>query len=113
VITSNTKNADAAWKWIEYLDSPKNVGTWTYGSKDGSELPPLKSLLPDAVKTKPVLKGFVDLMKCGVSGTVSNPKFPKIQEALNTELGKAFYGDETAKQALANAAQQGQQILAH
>ncbi|MDX6316771.1 MAG: multiple sugar transport system substrate-binding protein [Nocardioidaceae bacterium] len=113
VITSNTKNADAAWKWIEYLDSPKNVGLWTYGSKDGSELPPLQSLLGDAVKTKPVLKGFVDLMKCGVSGTVSNPKFPKIQEALNTELGKAFYGDETAKQALANAAQQGQQILAH
>jgi multiple sugar transport system substrate-binding protein len=113
VITSNTKNADAAWKWIEYLDTPKNVGLWTYGSKDGSELPPLKSLLDDAVKAKPVLKGFVDLMKCGVSGTVSNPKFPKIQEALNTELGKAMYGDETADQALENAAQQAQQILAH
>ncbi len=52
-------------------------------------------------------------MKCGVASTVSNPKFPRIEEQLNIELGKAFYGDQTADQALANAKQKAEQILAH
>ncbi len=75
----------------------------------------MKSLLnsPDLAKTKPVLKGFADLMKCGVSSTVANPKFPQIEKTLNDELGKAFYGDQTADQALNNTAEKADQILAH
>jgi multiple sugar transport system substrate-binding protein len=112
---AGTKNPDAAWLWIEYLEKPENIAQWTYKSKGGTELPPLKSLLnsPDLVQTKPVLKGFADLMSCGVASTVSNPKFPEIEQQLNTELGKAMYGDETAQQALANAKSKAEQILAH
>jgi ABC-type glycerol-3-phosphate transport system substrate-binding protein len=68
---------------------------------------------PDLVKTKPVLKGFAQLMKCGVASTVANPKFPQIETSLNDELGKAFYGDQTAAQALKNSADKADQILAH
>jgi len=115
VMFNATKNADAAWLWMEYLSQPKNVATWTYKSPGGTELPPLTSLLdsPDLVKTKPVMKGFAELMKCGVASTVANPKFPRIEVALNDELGKAFYGDQTASQALANAKDKADQILAH
>jgi ABC-type glycerol-3-phosphate transport system substrate-binding protein len=60
-----------------------------------------------------VLKGFAELMKCGVASTVSNPKFPRIEQDLNTELGKAFYGQQTADQALANSKQFAEQVLAH
>lgn len=115
VLLANSKNPDAAWLWIEYLQKPENLALWTYKSPNGTELPPLKSLLnsPDLAKTKPVLKGFAQLMQCGVASTVSNPKFPQIEEQLNTELGKAFYGQESASEALANAKQKAEQILSH
>jgi multiple sugar transport system substrate-binding protein len=110
-----SKHPDAAWLWIEYLSQPKILADWTYKSANGTELPPLKSLLdsPDLAKTKPVLKGFAKLMSCGVASTVSNPKFPRIEEQLNTDLGKAFYGQQTAEQALADAKQKAEQILSH
>jgi multiple sugar transport system substrate-binding protein len=115
VLLQNSKNPDAAWLWIEYLQKPQILAQWTYKSANGTELPPLKSLLnsPDLAKTKPVLKGFAQLMQCGVASTVANPKFPQIEEQLNTELGKAFYGQQTADQALAAAKQKAEQILAH
>jgi multiple sugar transport system substrate-binding protein len=115
VLLANSKNPDAAWLWIEYLEQPQNLATWTYKSPGGTELPPLKSLLdsPNLAKTKPVLKGFAQLMQCGVASTVANPKFPRIEQELNTELGKAFYGQETAAQALANTKAKAEQILAH
>jgi multiple sugar transport system substrate-binding protein len=110
-----SKHPDAAWLWIEYMSQPKILADWTYKSANGTELPPLKSLLdsPDLAKTKPVLKGFAQLMSCGVASTVSNPKFPRIEEQLNTDLGKAFYGQQTADQALADAKQKAEQILSH
>jgi multiple sugar transport system substrate-binding protein len=115
ILLANSKNPDAAWLWIEYLSQKENLATWTYKSKNGTELPPLKSLLnsPDLAETKPVLEGFAKLMECGVASTVANPKFPRIEQQLNSELGKAFYGDQTAEQALANSKDKAEQILAH
>lgn len=113
VMFAATKNADAAWKWLEYLSKPENLATWTYKSDNGTLLPPLTSLLesPDLIETKPVLEGFAKLMSCGVASSVSNPKFPRVEQVLNDELGKAMYGEQTAQQALENAASQGEEIL--
>ena len=113
VMMSQTKNADAAWQWMEFLSKPENIARQTYKA-DGTLLPPLQSQLesPEIVKDKPVLQGFIDLMQCGVASTVSNPKWPRIETALNEELGKAIYGDESADDALDNAAQQAEAILA-
>ncbi len=44
-------------------------------------------------------------MKCGVSNVIADPDWGRMEESLNTELGKAMYGDQTAAQALDNAAQ--------
>jgi multiple sugar transport system substrate-binding protein len=113
IMFDQSKNPDATWKWLEFLSKPENIAEWTYKSPNGTELPPLSSLLnsPDLVKTKPVLEGFAKLMDCGVASTVSQPKFPRVEQILNTELGKAIYGDQTADQAIDTAAQQGQAIL--
>jgi ABC-type glycerol-3-phosphate transport system substrate-binding protein len=113
VMMDQTKNPDAAWLWMEFLSKPENIARQTYET-EGTLLPPLKSLLEgeDIVKEKPVLKGFIDLMQCGVASTVSNPKFPRIETILNDELGKAIYGDQTAEEALDNTAQQAEAILA-
>ena len=51
-------------------------------------------------------------MACGVASTVSNPKFPRVETILNEELGKAMYGEQSAEDALNNAAQQAEAILA-
>jgi multiple sugar transport system substrate-binding protein len=114
IMLGDTKNADAAWLWMEYLSQPDVLADSTYRNADSTLLPPLTSLLEgdEIVKEKPVLKGFIDLMKCGVASTVSNPKFPRVETILNEELGKAMYGQQSASEALDNAAQQGEAILA-
>jgi multiple sugar transport system substrate-binding protein len=106
LVLFDTKKADAAWKWIEFLSQPDNMATWTYKAEGSTLLPPRKSLLesPDLVKEKPVLKGFADAMKCGVSNIISDPDWGRKEEALNEELGKAMYGDQSASDALENAA---------
>ncbi len=113
VMLKDTDNADAAWLWMEYLSQPDVLADFTYRT-EGTLLPPLKSLLEgeEIKKEKPVLEGFIELMDCGVASTVSNPKFPRVETILNEELGKAMYGEQSATEALENAAQQAEPILA-
>jgi multiple sugar transport system substrate-binding protein len=107
------KNQDAAWKWIEFLSKPENVAQWTYKSPGSTLLPPRASLLdsPDLKKSKPVLTGFADAMSCGVSNVIANPDWPKIEEKLNEQLGKAMYGEQSASAALDQAADEAKDIL--
>jgi multiple sugar transport system substrate-binding protein len=113
VLFNQSDNQDAAWKWIEFLSKPENLAEWTYGSKNGTLLPTLTSLLdsPQLVKEKPILQGFADAMKCGVSNVVANPKWPQVEKVLNDELGSAMYGDKSPSEALDDAANQAQDIL--
>jgi multiple sugar transport system substrate-binding protein len=113
MMLSQTANSDAAWLWMEFLSQPEVIARLTYET-EGTLLPPLTSLLEsdEIVKEKPVLKGFIDLMDCGVASTVNNPKFPRIETILNEELGKAMYGEQSAEEALNNTAQQAEAILA-
>jgi len=114
VLLANAKNQDAAWKWIEFLSTPENMARWTFDSKDGTTLPPRTKLLesPELTQKKPVLQGFADAMKCGVSNVSANKDWPKIEESLNEELGKAMYGDQTPAQALDAAAEKAKDVLA-
>ena len=115
IMMNATDNPDAAWLWMEYLSQPDVLAEWTFKSKDGTLLPPLTSLLEsdELVEEKPVLEGFAELMKCGVAGTVSNPKFPRVETVLNEELGAAIFGDQTADEAIDNAAAQAEEILSN
>jgi multiple sugar transport system substrate-binding protein len=112
-VFAQSKNQDAAWMWIEYLSSKKHLGAWTFGSKTSSELPTRESLLhsPDLGKYNPWLKSVVDNMKCAVSPTFTQTKWGQVDAILNTQLGKAMYGDVSATEALKNAADQGNKIL--
>ena len=112
VMMSQTDVSDAAWLWMEFLSRPDIIARMTYET-EGTLLPPLTSQLEgeEIREEKPVLEGFIDLMDCGVASTVSNPKFPRVETILNEELGKAMYGEQTAEEALDNAAQQAEAIL--
>jgi multiple sugar transport system substrate-binding protein len=46
-----------------------------------------------------------------VNDNLTNPKWPQISDALNTELGKAIFGQESGAQAIENAAKKANQIL--
>jgi multiple sugar transport system substrate-binding protein len=112
VMFGNSKEKDATWKWLEFLSSPESMAEWTYKS-EGTLLPPRTSLLesPDLVKEKPVLKGFADLMECGVNYNIVNPEWSKVSEELNKQLGKAMFGDQTADEALDNTAAFAERFL--
>jgi multiple sugar transport system substrate-binding protein len=113
VVLGQSKQPDAAWMWIEFLSRPDNMKLWTYGSPTTTLLPPRQSLLsdPNLGKYNPWLKGFADQMKCAVNETTTNPNWGQASDALNTELGKAIYGDQTPAQALEKAARKGEQLL--
>jgi multiple sugar transport system substrate-binding protein len=113
VLFSAGAKQDAAWKWIEFLSKPENVAQWTYKSAGSTLLPPRTSLLQsaDLKKSKPILGGFAEAMKCGVANVIANPDWPKIEEKLNEQLGKAMYGEQSASAALDQAADEASDIL--
>ena len=86
---------------------------WTYGSKTTTLLPPRLSLLkdPQLGKFNPWLTGFAQQMNCTINDNLTNPKWPQISDAINTQLGKAIFGTETPTEALQKAYQKGQAIL--
>ncbi len=108
-----SENKDAAWLWIEFLSQKENQALLTYGSPAGTLLPTTTELLegPELLEKKPLLEGFADAMKCGVNNVEQNEKGPQIEEQLNIELGRAMYGEITAKEALANAKAAAEDIL--
>ena len=112
-IFTSSKNQDAAWKWIEFLDQKKNVLQWNT-SPGQTLLPPLKSLLADpetTFKHAPVLKGFVDQMKCGITIDVTNKNFSEAEQKLKDRLGDAVFGKITPTDALDQAKQQAEEVL--
>ena len=112
VLFSKGDQRDAAWKWVEFLSSEESHAEWTYKSGE-TLLPPRTSMLesPDLLKTVPLLNGFAEAMKCGVVSVSPNPKWPQIESALNKELGKAMYGEQSASKALDNAAAAAAKIM--
>jgi multiple sugar transport system substrate-binding protein len=113
VVFNQSKNQDAAWLWIEFLSRPDNMLKWNVLEKGSTLLPPRQSLLSDPAifEKKPVLKGFADNMKCGVTSNIETPKWSQIEEDLNQQLGSAIYGDITPSQALDKAAADAADIL--
>jgi multiple sugar transport system substrate-binding protein len=113
VMFQGAKNKDASWKFVEFLSEPDNMATWTFDSPAGTLLPPRTSLLesPALLQKKPVLKQFADAMKCGVSNVIVNKDWPRIEEQLNKELGRAMYGKQTPSQALDKAAAAADELL--
>jgi ABC-type glycerol-3-phosphate transport system substrate-binding protein len=114
VAFEGSENKDAAWLWIEFLSRPENVAQWTYLSEGSTLLPTRTSMLedPEVVQKKPILQGFIDAMECGHANLIADPNWPKIEEALNQELGKAMYGEKSPSEALDAAADEAREILA-
>jgi multiple sugar transport system substrate-binding protein len=116
VIFDQSKNKDAAWKWIEFLSAPQNMALWNIGTpaSPGSLLPPRTSLIedPHAFENNETLRGFSEQLKCGVTNAGNNENWGQVEELLNEYLGKALFGEIDAATAVDQAAQEGQEKLA-
>lgn len=115
VLFQASKHPEAAWKWIEFVSAPENMRLINLGTPDAPStlLPPRKSLLDDPAtfENNPLLQGFAENMKCGVTNTIAEPRWPEIESLLNEALGRAMYGEVDAGTALDEAAQEGQAVL--
>jgi multiple sugar transport system substrate-binding protein len=117
VIPSASQNHDAAWKWIEFISAPKNMALIDLGTKaqPSSLLPPRTSLLndPKVFDNNPVLRGFAENMKCGITNLSQNKNWGEVDAGpLTDALAAGIYGKKSASQALTEAAQKADQILA-
>jgi multiple sugar transport system substrate-binding protein len=113
VVFNQTQNVDAAWLWLEFLSRPDNLLKWNVTEEGSTLLPPVASLLNDPAifEAKPVLKGFAENMKCGVTNAIETNKWSQIEENLNEQLGAAIYGDISPDEALDKAASEAADIL--
>jgi multiple sugar transport system substrate-binding protein len=113
VMFSNAENKDAAWLWLEFLSRPESQKVWTIDDPHSTIMPTRTALLesPELKENKPQLEGFAEAMPCGVTSLINNPKWPRIEEALSEELGKAMYGDQSASEAVDNAAAKAEEII--
>jgi multiple sugar transport system substrate-binding protein len=107
------KNQDAAWKWIEFLTRPESMKIWTVDDEASTIMPTRTSLLesPELAENKPILEGFIDAMDCGVTSLIANPKWPRVEEILSEELGRAMYGEQSGAEAVDAAAAESEPVL--
>jgi multiple sugar transport system substrate-binding protein len=114
VMFSAGEKKDATWIWLDFLTRPEGMKRWTVDDPTSTIMPTRTSLLesPELVENKPVLKGFIDAMDCGVTSLINNPKWPKVEETLNEQLGKAIYGEQTGAEAVDAAADEAGPLLA-
>jgi multiple sugar transport system substrate-binding protein len=114
VMFSQGDKQDATWIWLDFLTRPEGMKRWTVDDPASTIMPTRTSLLqsPELVKNKPVLKGFIKAMDCGVTSLINNPKWPKVEETLNEQLGKAIYGEQSGAEAVDAAAEKSGPLLA-
>jgi multiple sugar transport system substrate-binding protein len=114
VMFSKSEQQDAAWIWLDFLTRPEGMKRWTVDDPASTIMPTRTSLLesPELAENKPILEGFVDAMDCGVTSLINNPKWPRVEEMLNEQLGKAIYGEQTGSEAVDAAAEEAGPLLA-
>jgi multiple sugar transport system substrate-binding protein len=106
VMTKATKNAAAAAEFMRFMVRP-----WAQNEMArAGQMPVLKSLTNQLVKIHPYYSLYVKQI-ANARPRTPTPKWPQIDQVLQTELAKAFKGDETVQQALDNAAHQIDALL--
>jgi ABC-type glycerol-3-phosphate transport system substrate-binding protein len=116
VVFKASKNPEAAYKWVEWLSAPQNMIGYNLGnpSEPGTLLPPKTSLLdePSLYENRPYLQASKDSMECAYVPTADQPNFFMAEEILTEYLGQAFYGEITGAEAVQQAAEEAEAVLA-
>jgi multiple sugar transport system substrate-binding protein len=114
VIAKTTENAEAAWKWVQFLASnPVTIDTRIASSW---ELPALSLEQADLLqayleKTPPANRNVVfESLQYAITPPVIENQ-PQLEEAINQELEAARLGTKTVEQALADAQKRVEELV--
>ncbi len=109
-ISQNTKNAAAAEKLARFLALNIEIAT-AYALHDNT-MPGLKSVAASQkVSSNPLISTYVSLAQYGRPLPV-HPRWPEVSEVLTKALDEIYLQDKPAKQALDQAAERANRILA-
>jgi multiple sugar transport system substrate-binding protein len=115
VIFEQSKNKDAAYKWIEFISAPDNMIELNVGTPDypSALLPPRQSLLDDPTlyETRPYMQGFKDNLEFAYVPAADQPRYYEAQQILGEALGRAFYGEIDGKTAVIESAVEAEALL--
>ena len=106
VMTRSSKNKAAAGEFTKFMLSP-----WAQNQMArAGQMPVLKNLTKQLVKIHPYYSIYLKQI-ANARPRTPTPKWPQIDQVFQTEIAKAFKGDETVQQALDSAAQQIDALL--
>jgi ABC-type glycerol-3-phosphate transport system substrate-binding protein len=115
VIFNDSEHPEAAYKWIEFVSSPENMAILNQGTPENPAtlLPPRISLLEDPAlyENRDFMRGFADNMQCAVVSDVVQPRYYEMEQFLNEDLGRAFYGEIDGATAVIESAEEAEAIL--
>ncbi len=115
-VSQTSKNQDAAWKFLTWLNSPRSEGT---SSPMGDFLTSALNAIPgrtsdqkahEAVLNDPFVKPFVEAAPTARSEPII-PGAQEIKTALEKQIEAAWYGQKPGPDALSAAAKQADSIL--
>ena len=110
-ISTQAKDPATAWQVIEFIGRDENLSAWVDSI---SGVPPRQSGLEwEWVKKDPgVMQGFIEIAaKWGRSSPVF-PEWGRLFDLQSDELNKAYYGEQSAEEALANTEKAWNEVLA-
>lgn len=109
-INKNSKNKDAAWKFVEFVISEEGQKIQAI---DGGHLPVLQSLYkdPDVIKANPYFESMYDVLVNALPRPVS-PFYPQISESMQINTHKFLMNEIDAKTAVENMTKEIEEILA-
>ncbi|QNF30187.1 extracellular solute-binding protein [Metabacillus elymi] len=103
-ITTNSKNKDAAWKFIEYMVQPDIQEAW---AKSANQLPHNKAALDaDFIQNDPLLKVFAEqsIEVNPINPDLQMPESTNMRKIMINEVQSYLMGDKTAQEALDDSA---------
>jgi len=108
-ITTQSKNPDAAWKWITFASQPQYLSAY---DRTCGAIPQLKTAASAAwITSNPIYHQFTTNV---YPYSVTFPFFPHVNQmlaAIGSEIEKAAYGKETPEQAIQNGQRAATAVL--
>jgi multiple sugar transport system substrate-binding protein len=109
-ISSQSKNPDAAWKFIAFVTQPKYLGEY---DQTNGEIPTNKIAVKAAwVQRNPIYRQFTESVFPYAVAHPFYPHMPEMRDKVGAEIEKAAYGKESAEQAMKAAEDEANTVLA-
>lgn len=108
VITKQSKNKEAAWKFLEFMVSPEAM---VKHCEVSGFLPVRKSLGEHPLFKNPIKQGFIKQLDTGVYFTYKHPQGSEVTRMVRAAVQEAMEGTKTVQQAMNDAQKQLEQLM--